>query len=211
LLGKLIICSFQQSKSSAGAGRGELSSHSARACWACWWDWFGHRSANHTSQILRRVPLKYYTLYGISVFGIRTTDLLYRVTHPYMAKYRYSAIYYRVHRLLFWGAGSGRRTEINSSRFLREILVALQERPTTHPGSRIEKHVILSSLCPSPRLLPLTNYRAFCLQFRGGGRMCSLPLLFSKLWCYLASPFKKKVAPYTYRKHNFPVHFQRSL
>jgi hypothetical protein len=35
---------------------------------------------NHTPQILRRLlPLKYYTLYGISVFGIRTPDLLYSV------------------------------------------------------------------------------------------------------------------------------------
>jgi hypothetical protein len=30
---------------------------------------------NHTSQILRRLPLKYYTLYGILVQGIRTADL----------------------------------------------------------------------------------------------------------------------------------------
>jgi hypothetical protein len=35
--------------------------------------------SNHTSQILRRLPLKYYTLYGISVFGIRTADLSYSV------------------------------------------------------------------------------------------------------------------------------------
>jgi predicted permease len=34
---------------------------------------------NHTSQILRIIPLKYYTLYGISVFGIRTADLSYSV------------------------------------------------------------------------------------------------------------------------------------
>jgi hypothetical protein len=32
-----------------------------------------------TPQILRRLPLKYYTLYGISVFGIRTADLSYSV------------------------------------------------------------------------------------------------------------------------------------
>jgi hypothetical protein len=34
---------------------------------------------NHTSQILRRLPLKYYTLYGILVHGIRTADLSYSV------------------------------------------------------------------------------------------------------------------------------------
>jgi hypothetical protein len=32
-------------------------------------------NTNHTSQILRRLPLKYYTLYGILVHGIRTADL----------------------------------------------------------------------------------------------------------------------------------------
>jgi hypothetical protein len=33
------------------------------------------KAPNHTSQILRRLPLKYYTLYGILVHGIRTADL----------------------------------------------------------------------------------------------------------------------------------------
>jgi hypothetical protein len=37
------------------------------------------RRPSHTPQILRRLPLKYYILYGISVFGIRTVDLLYSV------------------------------------------------------------------------------------------------------------------------------------
>jgi hypothetical protein len=31
--------------------------------------------SNHTSQILRRLPLKYYTFYGILLYGIRTADL----------------------------------------------------------------------------------------------------------------------------------------